>query len=425
VIETFCCNGYSYRCDSKARYKDYILGEYDGFMQHEHSLSLPMPDTASAAHSERVASYIRDQIHAADGRISFAEFMQHALYAPGLGYYAAGAIKFGAAGDFVTAPEISPVFGRVLARQCAEVLANLGAGSILEFGAGSGKLAVDMLRALGEKDALPETYKILEVSADLRQRQEQRLKSEIPEFVDRCVWVDEIPLEHNGVIVANEVLDALPVERFVRRSDGIKQLCVSLEAGEFVFAERAAPARLLGAVAEIEADLEHDLPIGFVSEVSLAAAGWIADVGAALKKGMAFFFDYGVSRREYYAADRSSGWLRCHFRHHAHNDPLLLPGIQDLTAWVDFSAVAGAGLAGGLEVVGYVSQAQFLLGGGLEKELQNFADLPTKQQVELSGQIKILTLPAEMGENFKCLALSHGIDMTPTAFSFADRTMKL
>ncbi len=394
-------------------------------MQHEHSLSLPRPDTSSAAHSERVASYIRDQIRAADGRISFAEFMQHALYAPRLGYYAAGATKFGAAGDFVTAPEISPVFGRVFARQCAEVFAETGAGSILEFGAGSGKLAVDVLRTLGEMDALPETYKILEVSADLRLRQEQRLKSELPECVDRCVWVDAIPHEHNGVIVANEVLDALPVERFVRRSDGLKQLCISIEADEFVFVEHAAPARLLDAVAEIEADLQHDLPIGYVSEVSLGAAGWIADVGAAMKKGVAFFFDYGVSRREYYAADRSSGWLRCHFRHHVHDDPLLLPGVQDLTAWVDFSAVAGAGLESGLEVVGYVSQAQFLLGGGLEKELQHFADLPMKQQVELSGQIKMLTLPAEMGENFKCLALSRGIDMTPSAFNFADRTMSL
>jgi SAM-dependent MidA family methyltransferase len=394
-------------------------------MQHEPGLSLPIPDTASAEHSEYVATYIRECIVEAGGAISFAEFMQHALYAPGLGYYVAGAAKFGAAGDFVTAPEISSIFGRVVARQCAEVLAEMDAGSILEFGAGSGRLAVDVLRALGETKSLPDKYKILEVSADLRQRQEQLLRREIPEYVDRCVWLDELPRDHRGVVIANEVLDALPVERFVRRANGIKQVCVALDADKFVLAERPAPAQLLNAVAEIETDLGHALAVDYVSEVSLAVSGWVGDIAAMLSCGAVFFIDYGVSRREYYADDRNAGWLRCHFRHHAHDDPLLLPGVQDLTAWVDFSAVAAAAVSNELEISGYVTQSQFLLGGGLDKELGNFTDLTVAKQVELSGQVKLLTLPGEMGENFKCLGLSRGIDTTPTAFGFADRAMFL
>ena len=394
-------------------------------MQHEHSLSLPVPDAASAEHSECVAAYIRERIVAAGGAISFAEFMQHALYAPGLGYYTAGAAKFGAAGDFVTAPEISSIFGRVVARQCAEVLAEVDAGSILEFGAGSGKLAVDVLRALGETKSLPDQYNILEVSADLRQRQEQLFRREIPEYVDRCVWLDELPRDHRGVVIANEVLDALPVERFVRRADGVKQVCVALDADKFVFAERPSPVHLLDAVAEIESDIGHALAVDYVSEVSLALSGWVGNIATMLSCGAVFFTDYGVSRREYYADDRDTGWLRCHFRHHVHDDPLLLPGVQDLTAWVDFSAVAAAAVSNELEISGYVTQSQFLLGGGLERELKNFTDLTIDKQVELSGQVKLLTLPGEMGENFKCLGLSRGIDSIPTAFGFADRAMFL
>lgn len=340
-------------------------------MQHEYSLSLPTPDVASATHSERVAAHIRERIAAAGGSISFAEYMQHALYAPGLGYYAAGAAKFGASGDFVTAPEISPIFGRVLARQCAEVLAELKGGSILEFGAGSGKLAVDVLRALGELDSLPEQYAILEISADLRERQEHLLKREVPEYLDRCQWLDELPQDHTGVVIANEVLDALPVERFVRRASGVHQICVGLADDKFIFVEQLAPEILLNAVEKIEADLGHKLAIDYVSDISLGAVGWAGDIAALLTRGVAYLMDYGVSRREYYAPDRSTGWLRCHFRHLVHNDPLILPGIQDLTAWVDFSMLADAALDGGLEIVGYVSQAQFCWVAGSTKSSKN------------------------------------------------------
>lgn len=394
-------------------------------MQQKQRLSLPAPDADSAAHSARVAEFLRQQITAAGGQISFAQYMHYVLYAPGLGYYSAGAAKFGAAGDFVTAPEVSPVFGRVLARQCADVMARLDSPSILEFGAGSGRLAVDVLRKLAELDALPERYAILEVSADLCERQQALLGREIPDLVDRVTWLDRLPDEHRGVILANEVLDALPVERFARRGDDIMQICVADDGGQLVFTEIEAPMPLANAVLNIEEKLGERLADGYVSEVSLAAPSWIQDIARVLRQGSVFLFDYGLSQREYYAAERSDGWLRCHFRHHAHNDPLVLPGIQDLTAWVDFSAVATAAVDNGLDVAGYATQAHFLVGGGLEYELANFSELTTDAQLKLSGQVKLLTLPGEMGENFKCLGLSRGAMEQPTAFAFADRTTTL
>jgi len=394
-------------------------------MQYEQHTSLPKADPESAQHSARVTQYVRDKIAAAGACISFAEYMHHVLYAPGLGYYSAGTTKFGAAGDFVTAPEVSSVFGSVLARQCAEVLAQVDAPSILEFGAGSGKLAADILRKLSELEALPDRYSILEVSADLRERQESLLRSEIPEFVDRVVWLDQMPEEHCGVIVANEVLDALPVERFVSRAGRIKQICVAVDGETFSLVERDAPESLAIAVAAIESDLGRSLPDGYTSDLCLACSAWVTDLAGVLTKGAAFLFDYGVGRREYYADERSDGWLRCHFRHHAHSDPLILQGIQDLTSWVDFTAAAEAAVLGGLDVLGFSTQAQFLIGGGLEQELTDFAELPIGAQLKLSGQVKLLTLPGEMGENFKCLGLGRGDITAPTAFRSADRTMSL
>ena len=394
-------------------------------MQHDPHRSLPQPDAGSAAHSQRVAEWILEKIAAAGGSISFAEFMQHALYAPGLGYYAAGTAKFGAAGDFVTAPEVSAVFGRVLARQCAEVLAATDGGAILEFGAGSGKLAVDILSALQDLDALPARYDIVEVSADLIERQQRRVREQLPQLASRVRWLPELPREHVGVVIANEVLDALPVERFLRTETDVRQLRVVADDGRFRMIDAAAPEYLRDAVQRIEADLGDRLPPGFVSEVSHGLPGWLGEVAAAMHGGVAFLFDYGLSRREVYAAERSRGWLRCHFRHHVHDDPLILAGIQDITAWVDFTTVAEAAVASGLDVIGFAPQAQFLLGGGLGLELQGFASLPTGTQIELSGQVKILTLPDEMGENFKCMALRRGDVPVPSAFQLADRTHTL
>ncbi len=392
-------------------------------MQHDERL--PTPDPESAAHSERVAGFIRDKIAAAGGSISFAEFMQHALYAPGLGYYVAGAIKLGAAGDFVTAPEISSVFGRVIARQAAEVLASLDDGAVLELGAGSGRLAASVLRMLKELDRLPRRYDILEVSADLRERQERLLRAELPELVSRVNWVDRLPQEFSGVIVANEVLDAFPVERFRRVAGGVQQLQVADREGSFEVVAADAPANLRDAVAAIERDLGYELHAGYESEVSLGVRGWVAELGRAMQRGAAFLFDYGVSRREYYAPDRDAGWLRCHFRHRAHADPLLLPGIQDITAWVDFTAVAAAAVDSGMEVAGFATQAGFLLSGGLEVELRSMASLSAREQIELSAQVKNLTLPGAMGENFKCMALRRGAVEVPSAFRMTDRTHTL
>ena len=282
-----------------------------------------------------------------------------------------------------------------------------------------------MLQKLAQLDALPDRYSILEVSADLRERQQTLFEREIPDLINRVVWLDRLPDRHEGVIVANEVLDALPVERFARRPDGVAQLCVESKGDAFVIAERDAPTGLAKAVAAIEQDLGHELPEGYISEVSLAGPQWTADLAGTLTTGVAFLFDYGVSRREYYAAERSDGWLRCHFRHRAHNHPLLLPGIQDLTSWVDFTAVASAAVDAGLDVAGYVTQAHFLIAGGLDLELAGFTELPTDAQLTLSGQVKLLTLPAEMGENFKCIGLSRGPVSKPGAFEFADRTTAL
>jgi len=394
-------------------------------MQYEQPASLPKPDELSAEHSARVREHLREKIAGAGGHVSFAEFMHEALYAPGLGYYSAGSTKFGADGDFVTAPEVSPVFGRVLARQCAEVLGELEDGEVLEIGAGSGRLAVDMLSTLDELNALPASYRILEVSPDLADRQKKRLREELPQLLDRIHWLSGLPKTFRGVIVANEVLDALPVERFVRRASGVFQLCVSTDGEEFTWLEKEAPDRLEAAVRAIEADIGQVFPDGYTSEVSMAASPWIAELAGCLERGAAFLFDYGISRQEYYAPDRTDGWLRCHFRHHAHSNPLIHPGIQDLTAWVDFSSIAGAASDAGLDILGYQTQSQFLMGGGLEIEMQGFTDLPVAEQLKLSGQIKTLTLPGEMGENFKCMALGSGDIVAPSALNFADRTQTL
>jgi SAM-dependent MidA family methyltransferase len=296
---------------------------------------------------------------------------------------------------------------------------------VLEFGAGSGRLALAMLQALRELGALPDEYRILEVSADLRERQQRLLCDELPEYANRIVWLERMPDSHRGVVIANEVLDALPVERFMRRRDGVYQLRVADEAGEFVFVDEPAPGILVRAVDEIERGIGGVLPENYVSEVSLAAPAWLGDVAGMLEHGLLMLFDYGVSRHEYYAAGRGEGWLRCHFRHRAHSDPLILPGIQDLTAWVDFTAVAEAALGNGLQVLGYLSQAQFLLAGGVEAELQDFAELPIESQIKIAAQVKMLTLPGEMGENVKCICLARGPISRPTAFTSVDRTHTL
>ena len=392
-------------------------------MQHaRHSISgLPRPDEDSLAHCRKVSASIRQAIDESDGSISFAQFMHLALYSPGLGYYNVGTEKFGAAGDFITAPEISPLFGRVVARQCKAVLEQTDKGKILELGAGSGRLAVDILRSLADQGSLPEQYQILETSADLKARQEALIREELPGLHEIVRWLDQLPENFAGVVIANEVADALPVERFQRTDDAVLQMHVTAASTGFDWSSRPAPQVLAAAVEKIEAELGEPLPGGYQSEVSLGLPDWIGQLATCLHQGLVLLFDYGISRREYYSADRDQGWLRCHFRHHAHNEPLIYAGIQDLTSWVDFTAVAEAAAEHGLDVAGFVTQAQFLINGGLEEEVAGIADLGIADQLELSRQVKALTLPGEMGENFKCIGLSRGDVAGVTAFSNADR----
>ena len=384
---------------------------------------LPIPDEQSLAHSERCAVFLREAM--AEGSLSFAQFMNACLYTPGLGYYAAGSRKFGAGGDFVTAPEISPVFSRVLARQVAAVLEQLEKPDVLEFGAGSGAMAAEVfgrLKAMGEA---PEHYLILEVSPDLRERQQRRIAERLPSDVDRFRWIDEIPGSFNGVILANEVLDALPVERFEVRGGDVFQQRVTTDGDRFVLTTAPAPSVLTEAVSRIESDLGTTLPEGFTSEICTAAFDWTASLVNGLREGAIFLFDYGVGRDAYYAPDRDGGWLRCHFRHHAHSNPLVYPGIQDITAWVDFSLVAEAAVTAGAEIGGYVTQAHFLMAGGLDAELELMQDAPLDKQLELASAVKTLTLPGEMGEHVKCLGLVKGNVRTPDALTMMDITHTL
>jgi len=386
---------------------------------------LPRPDDDSLAHSKKVCESIRQAIDEAGGSISFAQFMHLALYSPGLGYYNVGTTKFGETGDFVTAPELSPLFGRVVARQCASVLKQLEKGKILELGAGSGRLAVEILRKLTDLESPPERYLILEISADLKARQEELISEELPDLLPRVEWLSKLPEKFAGVVIANEVADALPVERFERTDAAVLQMHVTANETGFDWSRKPAPEVLAMAVEKIETDIGEALPPGYQSEISLGLPDWIGQIAKSLDQGLVLLFDYGVSRREYYSRERTQGWLRCHFRHHAHNEPLIYPGIQDLTSWVDFTAVAESAVDHGLDLAGYVTQAQFLINGGLEDELAGIADLPVADQLELSRQVKLLTLPGEMGENFKCIGLGCGDLTGVTAFSSVDRAHTL
>lgn len=389
------------------------------------TLELPPPDATARAHSERLGSLIRGEIDANDGRISFARYMDLALYAPGLGYYSAGARKFGAAGDFVTAPEISPLFAYCVARQCRQVLREIGHGDILEVGAGSGIMACDILRALEQQDSLPEHYFILEVSAELRERQYATLKKEIPDLLKRVSWLEALPLSGwRGVIVANELLDAMPVHRFQIEHNGARELCVAWHDNKFVWQSAALtdPA-LAGRTEAIEKELsEHGagLAPGYQSEINLAATAWIHSIAAILEAGLLLIVDYGFPRREYYHAQRSSGTLMCHYRHRAHADPLILPGLQDITAHVDFTALAEAADEAGLTVAGYTTQAAFLLACGLAGMAADLDSEDVRERVARAQQIKKLTLPGEMGELFKVIALTRTIDTPLLGFSLQD-----
>ena len=383
-------------------------------------LGLPPPDADAAAHGARVAAHVAARIDAAGGAISFADYMDAVLYAPGLGYYSAGSRKLGADGDFVTAPEVSPLFARALAAQFAAV----GLGAVLELGAGSGRFAADALVELAQLDALPERYSILEVSAELRARQRATLEALAPALLDRVEWLEVLPTAFTGTVFANEVLDALPVERFRRTADGVEQLTVVRDGARFGWGGRPAPPALADAIARLEADLGTRLPPGFVSDLNLQLGPWLAAIARSLARGVVLFVDYGMPRREYYAPQRDGGTLRCHYRQRAHDDPFVWPGLQDLTAQVDFTAVAEAGVAAGLEFAGYTTQAHLLIGCGLTRLL----DEPlTDARAGLlrAQQARRLVQPEEMGERFKSIAFTRGVEAPLAAFSARDLSDRL
>ncbi len=376
---------------------------------------LPAPSADALAHSQRVVAHLATLINEAGGWIPFSRFMDAALYAPGLGYYSAGAMKFGAAGDFVTAPELTPLFARTIARAIAPVLAQTG-GDVLELGAGSGRLAADILGELATLDALPARYFILEVSADLRARQRETFQRESPQHADRVQWLDTLPGRFRGVVLGNEVLDALPVELVHWTDAGPLARGVTLAGERFAWQDRAIKDVRLRARAETLA-----LAPGYVSEINLAADALLASLAASLDHGLILMIDYGFGAGEYYHPQRHMGTLRAHYRHHALDDPFHLPGLTDLTAHVDFSAVARAATAAGLDLAGYTTQAAFLLGSGLLELLSQTSPADTPAYLPQANAVQRLLSPAEMGELFKAIAFVRG-ELAPLAgFTHSDR----
>jgi SAM-dependent MidA family methyltransferase len=365
---------------------------------------LPAPDPQSLAASRALLERIGAELAAAGNWISFARYMELALHEPGLGYYAAGARKFGAGGDFVTAPELSPLFGRALARQIAELLEP--GEAVLEFGAGSGALAASVLGEI----SVP--YLILETSSELRQRQEQLLG-------DRVRWLDQLPKDFRGVMLANEVVDAMPVHALAWTGAGILERGVCANEGQLAWSDRPAAGAVLAAAQAIEVEIP---PGGrYESELALFARAWMRSLGRFLARGAILVVDYGFPQREYFHAQRSMGTLACHYRHRMHGDPFYLPGLQDITAHVDFSALARAAGEAGLEPLGYASQAQFLINCGITDLLAREDPQDAKRYLPAAAAVQKLLSPAEMGELFKVLALGRGVTRPPRGYASGNR----
>ena len=388
------------------------------------SPTLPPPDADAAQHSERLAQLIRQQIIGAGGAIPFWQFMQLALYAPGLGYYSAGATKFGPAGDFVTAPELGPLFAACVADALAPVLRELGPqAQFLEIGGGSGAFAEVLLAKLLALDALPARYAILEPSADLRQRQRERLEQRLPPLLVELVeWLEQPPQERwDGVVFANEVIDALPTPRFAIAGGEVMEEYVALDdQGRLVATLRPADALLCAAVRHVQSQLDAPLPEGYRSEALVQLPYWLQAVIGPLGDGALLFADYGHPRREYYLPQRTQGTLRAFRRHHLVADVFAWPGLQDITASVDFTALAEAGTGAGFDLAGYANQAGFLLGNRLQENLemarQRAADEVARHA--LATEAKRLTLPSEMGERFQLMGFQRG-RATALALAFA------
>jgi SAM-dependent MidA family methyltransferase len=384
-------------------------------------LQLPEPSADALSASHALQAVIADEIQRQSGWISFARFMELALYAPGLGYYSGGAAKLGKDGDFTTAPEITPLFGQTLAQVVAAVL-DQTAGQIIEFGAGTGKLAHDILCELTTMGVHISTYGIVELSGELRERQ-QAMLIDFPQVV----WLDQLPQEFSGLIIGNEVLDAMPVHLVVKAEGGWVERGVGFENGSFVYADRPCEAWMLLQIPDAET-----LPPGYLTEVHPVAAGFMKSVSDVLcagyrrsgKGGALMMIDYGFPAHEFYLPQRRQGSLMCHYRHHAHPDPFYLPGLQDITAHVDFTAMARAGLEGDLDVLAYMNQASFLLAAGLGDVLLRTSPSDAKSYLPQANAVQKLTSPAEMGELFKVLIMGTNIEL-PDNILRNDRSIRL
>jgi len=369
-----------------------------------------------------VAAHIAQMIAAAGGWVSFADYMGAALYAPALGYYVAGSRKFGAEGDFVTAPELTPLFARALAAQLADVLKQVPDGALVELGPGDGRLAADVLEALARRDALPERCCLLEVSPELRERQRAHLQSRVAELMPRIEWIDALPQRWSGAVVANEVLDAIPPHIVVRAGGNWLERGVAIDGrGRLCFDDRPLERAPLRDAAEARFPPDCD----YVSEINAAAPALVRAIAQRCESGAMFIIDYGFPAREYYHPQRNAGTLMAHYRHRSLADPFLFPGLADLTAHVDFTAIAHAGVAGGMTVAGYTSQARFLINCGMLDELAVFADVQSAAYLREAAAVQKLLSPSEMGELFKVMALVRGIDGPLAGFDEGDQSYRL
>ncbi len=386
---------------------------------------LPEPAADERAHSDRLLQHLREQI-AARGPMPFSQYMERCLYAPGLGYYSAGKTKFGEAGDFVTAPELGDLFARCIAQLMQPVFAVLGdEADFLELGGGSGAFAEAVLLALIAGGVLPRRYLILEPSADLRERQRERLSAALPADVfARVAWIDRPPEESwRGVLFANEVIDALPTTRFMMRHGEVYEEHIALDGdGRLLRVDRPADALVAGAVRHVERDLGREFDDGYRSEILPQLPYWIQAIAGSLEVGLMLFIDYGYVRREFYLPERQDGTLMAHYRHRAHSDPLYLPGLNDLTASVDFTALAEAGNSAGFGVAAYVPQAQFLIAAGLQQVFEQAYEHAADDVVryDLAQQVKKLTLPDQMGERFQAMLFARGMPALPVPEALLD-----
>jgi SAM-dependent MidA family methyltransferase len=386
--------------------------------------TLPTPSVEAQKHSQQLITLIQKTINAQKGWISFSEFMHLTLYAPGLGYYSAGSQKFGdsktGGGDFVTAPQISPLFAQTVSNQVVQVL-NITRGNILELGAGTGKLAADILLTLAELDSVPAKYFILEVSDHLRQVQLETLRNKLPQhLVERVEWLTELPSGFNGVIIGNEVLDAIPVHIVHVKDDGIYERGIVIECEKFVWQDKVlSEPSMLDVVSKL------GLPEGYVTEVCPAASGLITSLAHSLQQGIILMIDYGFSAREYYHPQRNQGTLMCHYQHYAHSDPLINIGLQDITAHVDFTSIAQAGVNHGLALSGFCSQAQFLMSCGILELMSQVSPHDMARYAPLAAAAQKLLSPAEMGDLFKVIAFSKNIDEPLIGFVSGDKSHTL